>query len=259
MEIRELNSVRQGYEVAQIPLGSFRHIDRGGIQRDGVSFRIQEPDVVQVEGGGFAAGLVFTGDHDIIARTGDKRRLEGNLYIARILLLHIDRPVGLVLIRVFTGVAVNHAGNRVELAVRGLVNTDIKGDTGNIRQLFAGQALQIQGHIGDPLSGDAQRLGTVVIHNFQGRGGIRVRFDGGDAEEGKHAVLKVKHVHRIGGRPGAHTDCQDGNQQPGNDFLHGTFLLLFFTRSRVINKSARAQPTIPERSTPSINRRWSTR
>ena len=168
MEIREFNGVRQGNKVAQILFGSLRHVFRGRIQGDRVSFRVQELNVVQVEGRGFSAGLVFPGDHDVVARAGNKRRLELNLYIARIFLFQIDRPVGLVLIRVLAGVAVYHAGDRVELAVRGLVNTDVKRDSGNVSQLFAGQALQVQGHIGDSLRGNAQCLGTVVVNNLQG-------------------------------------------------------------------------------------------
>ena len=48
-------------------------------------------------------------------------------------------------------------------------NTDVKRDSGNVSQLFAGQALKIQGHIGDPLRGNAQCLGAVVVNNLQGR------------------------------------------------------------------------------------------
>ena len=225
MEVREFHRIRQRHQVARIPLGCFRHIHGGGVQRDRVAVLVQQFDVVQVEGRGFSAGLVFPGDHQVVARFRGKRRLEVDLHVPRVLLFHIHGPAGLVLVRVLARVAVHHAGHRIELAVRGLVHTDVKGDRGHVRQLFAGQAFDVQGDVGNSLRRDLQRLGAVVVNDLQRGCGVRVRLGGANAEESEIAVLEVERVNRLGGRPGAHTDCQHGNQQPGNDFLHGIFLL----------------------------------
>ena len=225
MEIREFHGVGQRHQVAHVTLGSFRHVHRGGVQRDRVAVFVQQLDVVQVEGRGFSARLVFPGDHHIVARSRGEGGLEVDLHVPRVLLFHVNGPVGLVLVRVLAGVAVHHAGYRVELAVRGLVHTDVKGDRGHVRQLFAGQAFDVQGDVGNSLRRDLQRLGAVVVNDLQRGCGVRVRLGGANAEESEIAVLEVERVSRLGGRPGAHTDCQHGNQQPGNDFLHGIFLL----------------------------------